>query len=220
MDGTTSRPQVKRGALGAATHIAMLMRWKTRALWAAFMLAFGAAVLWLRPEKDDPKALLVLLPVAAGYLVSRYWPRCPHCGTRVIRGRVDWLSPSSDCPVCHQEYDGPVRTPSELRLRGAQLLRDKGIISAADFRITEADITTEQQLRDEAQASHRGREELLRFLEGRLANHRKFLENLASHPDDPDYQAAGRHLDMLRANGDAMRREIDELRHAISTRGV
>jgi hypothetical protein len=58
---------------------------------------------------------VAVLALVAGLVASRVWPRCPHCGARVIRSRSDWLLPGSYCEDCDQPLDGARLDPFEAR---------------------------------------------------------------------------------------------------------
>jgi hypothetical protein len=117
---------------------AIRMRWKVRALWGSTMAAFSVTALCLfsRYGSDSPRALPAVVPLVLGYLVSFFWPRCPYCATRVIRTKLDWLSPPLECPSCNQTYDGPYRSEDELAQRdheeARRLLAERGVVVPDD----------------------------------------------------------------------------------------
>src|SRR4029450_6943327 len=183
-----SSPAGEARGLAAAPStrpMVLLMRWKVRALWAASMLAFGAVLIGLAPGRNDPRGFIFFIPVALSYLASRYWPRCPHCGARVIRSYSDWLDPGSECPDCEQQYDGPRRSRPELSIGRLPFLVDQGIISSADATALATQLREEVRLRVEAPKNQRAGDDLLRLLEDQLPNQRRVLDGLTVGRQDP-----------------------------------
>lgn len=97
----------------------MRMKLKVRLFWVATLLAtIGVAIpVFVRWGDQGWQAGLVLAPALLAWGVSRFWPRCPFCHDNVIKDRVDWIFPSTECPSCRQSYDGPFRTPEQLAAR-------------------------------------------------------------------------------------------------------
>ena len=68
-------------------------------------LALFAVLLSWRPGTQPAILQSALLIAAIGLFGSAFvWPRCPHCGARVVRFNArDWL-PGFNCWQCHRPY--------------------------------------------------------------------------------------------------------------------
>ena len=183
----------------------MPIRWKVRTLWAALMFSFVFLLFWIHPGPNDPRALIAVLPIPLGFLLSRFWPRCPHCRARVIRSQVDWLEPSAVCPDCDQEYDGPHRSRAERSLRRLPLLVQLGVISPSDAELLSMRLVEEERLRQMALTDNQAASELLHALQDQLAHQRRLL-------NEAKVNINSRLLRGMHAEVEGLSREVDELR--------
>src|SRR5689334_5607439 len=75
--------------------------WKSLARWLALL---GVLILW-HPSTQAIVVQAGLITAAVGLFASAfYWPRCPHCGARVVRFNArEWI-PRRVCWQCGQAY--------------------------------------------------------------------------------------------------------------------
>src|SRR5262245_32615206 len=97
----------------------MSTRWKARALWAGsigglLVLAPALAIVF---SPESPWLVFASVPPVGGYIISRFWPRCPHCDARVFGWELSPAGLTDECLECHQMYDGPKADEAELARR-------------------------------------------------------------------------------------------------------
>jgi hypothetical protein len=95
--------------------------------WAA--LAAVLVALKILPNPPNPVAW-ALWGLFGGLLLSTFfWPRCPHCGARVVQFNKREFVPGQFCWRCHRPYD-EIRTPAytldlDQAVKEAEKLRKK-----------------------------------------------------------------------------------------------
>jgi hypothetical protein len=179
-------------------------RWQARILWLLTVpgtIAIGFVIRDLVGD-NDPRLLLALLVAAGGFVVSRFWPRCPHCGARAIRNRADWLfpGPGPECMVCGQRFDELPVNSAELDRRAIGALVEGG-------RLPPGSLERFEQIKQEAQAEESQMErlrslaardpasarQLASLLERALRDHEQCVADLQSagmmSPDDRRFLA-------------------------------
>jgi len=204
-------------------------RWKARILWLITVpgtIAIGAVIGGLVGD-NDPRLLLALLVAAGGLVVSRFWPRCPHCEARAIRNRADWLfpGPGPECMVCGQRFDDFAVSSAELDRRAIRALIESGRLppgSLARFEEVTQEAQAEEnemeRLRTLAARDPASARQLVSLLERALRDHEQCVADLQSagmtSPDDR------RFLAQMTTKRDQVRSELKALQTGGNARGA
>jgi hypothetical protein len=110
-------------------------------------LAAGAVLVSLRLAKEAPPYVELFLWITLGVLLTSafFWPRCPHCRTRVVQfNKLEWV-PGDACWRCHRPYD-EIETPAyEIELSDVVLKA---------FELRKKDPATAERLLAEGEAAY------------------------------------------------------------------
>lgn len=105
----------------------MSTRSKAFLLWLGTLGGFlvSALAFVLLDGPDSPWIIVSCAVIPIGYLISRFWPRCRHCGSRVFGF---YLMPlfSDECLHCGQDYDRPRVDEGTLARRGIERMVAEG----------------------------------------------------------------------------------------------
>jgi hypothetical protein len=105
----------------------MSTRSKAFVLWLGTLGGFfvSALALLLLDGPDSPWVIVSAATIPVGYLISRFWPRCSHCGSRVFGFHLMPLF-SDECMHCGQDYDRPRVDEDALARRGIERMVAEG----------------------------------------------------------------------------------------------
>jgi hypothetical protein len=187
--------------------------------WAALAAVLVALKILHNPPTPVAGALWGMF--GALLLSAFVWPRCPHCGARVVQFNKREFVPGQFCWRCHQPYD-EIRTPAyaldlDEAVEEAEKLRQKDpqsaerLLQEAEARYEAAYQTEKTHLREKAQhdiAAARVLSVRLRQERDGVISVQKLLRKSISK--DPAAQERLERLDSDLQSLDAELRSLDE----------
>ena len=185
-----------------------------------WLAAAGLLIAWTLSKNSSGRTDLVFGIALLALIVSAFfWPRCPHCNSRVVQfNKREWI-PNSVCWKCGRPYDEDNTSLEEVqiaeRVEAAYKLRkkDPAAFESAMREMEDVLSAAEDKRRAKLRAEAAYNPGAAKKLRGRLMDELKFVQQSVKRfekqrPTQPNEVA---NLESLRRQEHELRAEIDAL---------